>query len=291
MNAKGKSLLVAVAAIVLLLSACGEKTTPGLGSTWTRPADGMLMVYVPEGEFSMGMDADASVEICNQFSSDCNRDLYLAEEPVHTVFLDAYWIDRTEVTNAMYALCVSAGACQPPTATSNKTPPLRYGDAGFADYPITNVDSSNAEAYCAWADARLPTEAEWEKAARGTDGRIYPWGDSAPDCSLLNSAPDFTPCVGDTTQVGSYPSGASPYGALDMAGNVFEWVADWYGEDYYSQSPASNPAGPASGEMRVVRGGAWSLNNLGIRSAQRQVIHPWGIAVTVGFRCARSISP
>ena len=316
MNAKWKTLLIASAGITLLLNACGERiaaipstatatltpaNTPtpnitpiptlGVGSTWTRPVDGMVMVYVPEGEFSMGMDADASMEICNQFSDDCNRDLYLAEEPVHIVFLDAYWIDRTEVTNAMYALCVSAGACQPPTATSNKIPPMRYGDAEFADYPITNVDSAWAETYCAWTGARLPTEAEWEKAARGTDGRIYPWGDSAPDCSLLNSAPNFTPCVGDTTQVGSYPSGASPYGALDMAGNVYEWVSDWHSEDYYSQSPARNPAGPASGEMRVVRGGSWNLNDLGIRSSHRQVIHPWGIAVTVGFRCARSISP
>jgi formylglycine-generating enzyme required for sulfatase activity len=264
---------------------------PGIGSTWTRPADGMAMVYVPAGEFSMGMEADAAWEICKQFASDCKREGFLDEEPVHKVYLDAYWIDRTEVTNAMYALCVSARACQPPKDTPNKIPALRYGNVEFADYPVTNVASSEAEAYCAWAGGRLPTEAEWEKAARGTDGRIYPWGNSSPSCSLLNSSPGFISCVNNTSRVGSYPAGASPYGALDMAGNVYEWVADWYGEDYYSQSPVRNPTGPAGGEMRVVRGGAWHLNDVGVRSAARQAIHPWGIAVTVGFRCARDITP
>jgi serine/threonine-protein kinase len=312
MNAKWKTLLIASAGITLLLNACGERiaaipstatatltpaNTPtpnitpiptlGVGSTWTRPVDGMVMVYVPEGEFSMGMDADAAWEICRQFASDCKRDGFLDEEPVHTVYLDAYWIDQTEVTNGMYAACVSAGACQTPKENS-KTPRSRYGNAAFADYPVGDVDSRDAETYCAWVGGRLPTEAEWEKAARGTDGRIYPWGNSPPSYSLLNSSPGFTACVGDTSMVGSYPSGVSPYGALDMAGNVYEWVADWYGENYYSQSPASNPTGPASGEMRVVRGGAFHLNDVGVRSADRQMIHPWGISVTVGFRCART---
>jgi formylglycine-generating enzyme required for sulfatase activity len=245
------------------------------------------MVYVPEGEFSMGMDADAGWEICKQFSSNCKREGFLDEEPVHSVTLDAYWIDRTEVTNAMYAVCVSAGACQPPQDTPSKIPPMRYGKPEFADYPVSNVASQDVETYCAWAGARLPTEAEWEKAARGTDSRTYPWGNSSPSCSLLNSSPGYTACVGDTSRVGSYPAGASPYGALDMAGNVYEWVADWYGEYYYSQSPASNPTGPDSGEMRIVRGGAWNLNDPGVRSTDRQTIHPWGISVTVGFRCAR----
>jgi formylglycine-generating enzyme required for sulfatase activity len=237
------------------------------------------------------MAADVGWEICKKASSTCRRDGFLDEEPVHTVFLDAFWIDQTEVTNAMYAACVHAGACQPPTDTPNKLPRMRYGNPEFADYPVTNIDSTAAEAYCAWAGGRLPTEAEWEKAARGTDGRLYPWGNDSPICSLSNSSPNFTACLGDTSPVGSIPAGASPYGAFDMAGNVYEWVADWYGEAYYSRSPSNNPTGPDSGEMRLVRGGAFHLNDAGIRSTDRQTIHPWGISATVGFRCARRASP
>jgi serine/threonine-protein kinase len=227
----------------------------------------MLMVYVPEGEFTMGTTDGAS-----------------DEQPVHTVNLDAYWMDRTEVTNGMYALCVQAGACQQPRNTSSPTQTNYYGTSQFADYPVIYVAWNDAQAYCAWADARLPTEAEWEKAARGTDARTYPWGNTVPNTDLLN----FNRNVGDTSAVGKYPSGASPYGALDMAGNVDEWVADWFGETYYGSSPSSNPTGPTSSNFRVYRGGSWHDPEYFARSAYRGGDPPDYYNIVIGFRCALS---
>jgi formylglycine-generating enzyme required for sulfatase activity len=229
-------------------------------------------VVVPAGEFLMGStDADGMA------STD--------EKPQHKVYLDAFLIDRTEVTNAMYAKCEQAGACQAPRATSSAKQPSYYGNPKYDNYPVINVTWNDAQAYCAWAGGRLPTEAEWEKAARGTDGRTYPWGDEPPDPQKANYSDSK---VGDTTPVGVYPPGASPYGALDMAGNVWEWTADWYGDATYASSSAKNPTGPSSGDTRVLRGGSWGDGEDGARAANRFRRYPVNWNDDNGFRCARS---
>jgi formylglycine-generating enzyme required for sulfatase activity len=238
--------------------------TPVAGAIQVSPKDGMEMVYVPAGDFSMGSLAGTS-----------------DEQPVHTITLDAYWIDKTEVTNVMYSQCVQSGPCLKPYNQSN-THFNYYPDPQFANYPVLNLKWSSADKYCTWAGRRLPTEAEWEKAARGTDGRTYPWGNSDPNNSLLN----FNNPVGDALRVGSYLHGASPYGALDMAGNLREWVADWYDALYYATSPQSNPTGPVSGQYKVLRGGSWHSDLYNIRSADRQYSAPDIRDKTVGFRCA-----
>ncbi|HPL80999.1 MAG TPA: bifunctional serine/threonine-protein kinase/formylglycine-generating enzyme family protein, partial [Anaerolineaceae bacterium] len=176
----------------------------GVGSTLVREKDGMEMVYVPEGTFTMGSN---------------NVDY---EKPAREVYLDAYWIDKYEVSNAQYKICVEAGECNEPQSTD------RYNNSNYANHPVVNVDWHQASAYCEWAGGRLPTEAEWEKAARGPNGNKYPWGNDSPSCSLVN----YGGCIDDTTVVGSYPAGASYYGAMDMAGNVWEWVNDWWSGRY-----------------------------------------------------------
>jgi formylglycine-generating enzyme required for sulfatase activity len=218
-------------------------------------------VSVPAGAFNMG---------CASVDTQCRDD----EKPQHTVTLSAFEIDKTEVTQDQYAACVASKACSPPECD---------WDCTKADYPATCVERAQAQSFCAWAGKRLPTEAEWEKAARGTDGRIYPWGNDAPDCSHANLAG-----CGDVAQpVGSHPNGASPYGALDMAGNVVEMVSDWYDATYYATSPASDPAGPSTGTTYGGRGGGYKSEAIWDRASSRDWYDLMDQSAPFGFRCAR----
>jgi serine/threonine-protein kinase len=244
----------------------------------------MTMVFVPAGEFTMGSEIGLQ-----------------DEQPVHTVTLDGFWIDQSEVTNAMYSLCVQSGACDQPSAQ------IYYGDPSYSDHPVVFASWKEAISYCSWVGRRLPTEAEWEKAATWdpitNEKYVYPWGNDF-DCEKGNFddetqldsyvVPGGPNCDGydRTSPVGSFPSGASPYGALDMGGNVWEWVADAFIEtvNYYAISPTSNPQGidPEITEYRVMRGGSWNLDFGFGRSAYRLWFGLDDSYDDVGFRCARS---
>jgi len=195
----------------------------------------------------------------------------------------AFVLDRYEVTNARYQACVRAGACAAPSLQSSNARAHYFDDPAFADYPVIFVSWKQAQAFCAFAGGRLPSEAEWERAAVGSDSpRTYPWGESPPDCAKAN----FAGCVGDTDRVGRRLAGASPYGALDMAGNVWEWTADWYDAGYYSASPGQDPRGPESGRLKVMRGGCWVSGESTLRTTCRKPSLPSSWAPNVGFRCA-----
>ncbi|MFN8411196.1 MAG: SUMF1/EgtB/PvdO family nonheme iron enzyme [Anaerolineales bacterium] len=239
-----------------LSPATGLTITPSIFSD----ANNTPMALVPAGEFIMGSD-----------SGDGD------EKPIHKVELKAFYIDVYEVTKKDYFSCVASQACQLPVGSG-----VSY-DPSEAEYPVGMVTWDMAKAYCEWRDARLPTEAEWEKAARGTDGRTYPWGEAEPSCSLVN----YGDCVHGPVPVGSYPNGISPYGIYDMSGNVFEWVNDYYSDVYYAISPAQDPQGPTNGEYRVIRGGSYDYEPYKIRTTLRFGEPPDSTAYGRGFRCAK----
>jgi len=238
---------------------------------------GVYMRLVPAGEFTMGSDHGKEDEI-----------------PAHLVYLDDFYMDKYEVTNALYKACVEASGCTPLQQAISNT---------YDNYLVIKVDWKQAQDYCEWRGGSLPTEAQWEKAARGTDGRDYPWGNQFVDgsrvnfcdknCSAVWTDPRSDDGYASTAPVGSYESGKSPYGIYDLAGNVWEWVADWYSDTYYQNSPASNPLGPDSGQYRVLRGASWvNVNYAGnIRSANRGRLTPDSIDSTVGFHCAKDANP
>ena len=290
------------------LVACATRGSPtpapvldALGDTRTRPADGMVMVYVPQGEFRMGStweEAKSAQQLCRQYSGGdavavCQASAFANEQPAHTVALDSFWLDRTEVTNSQYGLCVGAGACTPPAESGSYSRATYFADPAFDDYPVIWVDPQQAADYCAWAGGRLPTEAEWEYAARGPESRLFPWGDGFDgrrlnycDAGCATGVRDETLVDGfaDTAPVGSFRTGVSWCGALDMAGNVREWVADWYG--YYTAQSQVNPTGPAVGEERIPKGGCWLDKPDDVRSANRGANAPDYVRHKVGFRCA-----
>jgi len=228
------------------------------------------MILIPSGNFSMG-------------SSNGDSD----EKPIHSIYLDEYYIDKYEVTNARYKACVNSRVCIPPLNSGSYTRTSYYGNSQYDDYPVVYVDWNMAKTYCEWRDARLPTEAEWEKAARGTDSRTYPWGRDI-DCQKANYYGGDNGCVGGTSKVGIYDAGISPYGLYDMAGNVWEWVADRYSSIYYASSPRSNPLGPDLGQSRVLRSGSWNRGEYDNRISNRLKYDPDYNNFDIGFRCARS---
>lgn len=246
-----------------------ESTSPpaelGVGSTTLSEKDGMTLVYVPGGEFTMGNDSG-----------------WEEEKPAHTVDLDAYWIDQTEVTNEMYARCVQQGSCSFPSNTSH------FEDPNYADHPVVYVSWSDANQYCAWAGRRLPTEAEWEKAARGMEGRVFPWGDTI-DCSIANYWGEENGCIDNTTPVGNYPAGAGPYGALDLTGNVLEWVSSLFA--MYPYDATDGREDPDAGGPRVLRGGSWNVTAEFARGSRRDWYMPSVKRNYVGFRCATNAAP
>jgi eukaryotic-like serine/threonine-protein kinase len=276
-----KKLFPIIISLVLVLSACGTPganaqptaiavptaipevvtTNPTLapkagdsGSERTTAGDGMVQISIPGGKFQMG-----------GFDGDAQKD----EHPTHGVTISPFWIDKVEVTNGMYQLCVLAGACQAPRDIKSATHDNYFANKDFADYPVIFVSWQDAANYCKWAGRRLPTEAEWEYAARGsTDFRRYPWGDQSPDNNLAN----YDNQARDTTRVGSYPKGTSPFGVLDMSGNVWEWVSDYYNAEYYNQSGEQNPSGPGIGTAnapKVIRGGSWADGFKEVRVSNR----------------------
>ena len=228
-------------------------------------AEDRSMVLVPAGEFTMGSwagDAD--------------------ERPVHRVYLNAFLMDKYQVSVGYYATFLEA--------TSQAAPPDWdiMNKPRHQKRPVVNVDWADADAYCRWAGKRLPTEAEREKATRGADGRIYPWGNELPTGLHATMMKEKWSNHWALSPVGMFEGGKSPYGIYDMAGNVWEWVSDWYAADYYKTGPLENPTGPPTGDYKVIRGGSWGSGPEGLRAAEREIHLPSFRGSGTGFRCAKT---
>ena len=237
--------------------------SPALGSKKISEIDNMVSVFIPAGTFLMGSSDEQSLEI---------------ERPQRQIYLDEYWIDQVPVTNAMYRRCMQSGVCEQPASIY---PEINAPE--FNEYPVVYITWYAADEYCHWVGGKLPSEAMWEKAARGTDGRLYPWGNQKPEAYLLN----FNNNIGSPSIVGSYPEGASPYGVLDMAGNVREWMDDWFSESYFFDVPEENPTGPENGTYKALRGGSFSDGRDIVRSTTRLMHVPDSPGINRGFRCVR----
>ncbi len=257
--------------------------------TRINPNDQAVLVVIPAGKFTMGSN------------SEVDPYFWGAESPRHEVILDEYMIYQTEVTNAMYQRCATEKKCPLPNQYKNRLIDDYYSNPQYANYPVIYVNWVSAQSYCQWAGGRLPTEAEWEKAARGDqDSRLFPWGNTAAlasqanfcDSTCAQTQEDRTKNDGfqNTASVGSFPLGASPFGVLDMAGNVWEWVSDWFQPTYSSKS-VENPIGPASSKYKTIRGGSWNNPSAGVRIVQRDGVKPDLSLDTLGFRCVMEVEP
>ncbi len=285
MNLRRHSVLfIGTLTIVLLaLISCNERMdSPIVGTlpieTLTTDKDSAVMVYVPAGEFLMGT-SDADIEQYKVLFPLRKISRFDNERPQRTVFVDAFYIDRTEVTNRQYKRFLAETGYEPQHY-------LDYLPYNAPDLPAAVLEWEDAIAYAEWAGKRLPTEAEWEKAARGTDGRFWPWGNEWDATKLSgNDGTGLKDGYKETAPVAQFPQGASPYGALDMAGNLWEWVSDWYDADYYRKNPSNvNPLGPETGDGHVLKGGGWAENLDFTRCASRLGGNPGSLLR--GFRCA-----
>ena len=291
-------------------------TSTELTDNQVRAEDGMVMVYVPGGEFEMGTSSEQKeliIQECLDLSDGapaCRQEVCLAGPP-HSVFLDSFWIDQTEVTNAMFTVFLNQQGNQTENGIQWLEPGaghrgivyghIRENDGtfstrdGYEDHPVIEVSWYGAAAYCDWVGGRLPTEAEWEYAARGPDANIYPWGNTFDGersnfcdkmCSYKWRDTNFNDGAVQWASVGRYPSGASWIGALDMAGNVHEWVNDWWSEDYDAHPLVNNPEGPDSGTLRISRGGSWFDRSYRMSATCRKGLTSLSARMHwVGFRC------
>ena len=233
------------------------------------PDTGMMLV--PAGPFYQG---------CNvTIDSQCNAD----EHPGRCVTLSAFEIDETEVTQSAYSACVEAGSCAAQQMLLGACPELPMN---VPHQPVVCVNWDQSGAFCRFIGKRLPTEAEWEKAARGVDARLYPWGNQAPTCTLAN----YSACTGTVKDVGTTSGDVSPYGVKDMAGNVVEWTNDWYGDDYYATAPDQDPPGASTGADRICRGSSYADDTAYMRTSARGNVTPDAFEGNLGFRCAKSIN-
>ncbi|MHC1784997.1 MAG: formylglycine-generating enzyme family protein [Anaerolineaceae bacterium] len=281
MTAESLAVLVAAATQTALAPTATQIPTPtpepAVGTVQVSPIDGMEMVYIPMGSFWMGaQDTDTLAQF--------------QEKPLHEVMVSGFWMDRELITNGMYMRCVESGRCTAPVGHDDIN--TNYGKGEYLNYPTVYISWDQADVYCHAVGRRLPTEAEWEKAARGTDGRIYPWGDNPPDGELAN----FNDAFSGVQAIGRYLKGASPYGVLDMAGNAREWVHDWFSETYYGESAAIavpvDPTGPEEGSEKVLRGGSFTDAEIYLRTTSRLKHVPYSPGDNRGFRCAFSdVSP
>ena len=229
------------------------------------------MIYIPSGNFQMGCDP------AHNGGYSCPED----ELPLHSMMLDAFYIDKYEVTNTQYAACVAAGGCNDLRDYTSETRISYFNNPDFGDYPVVRADLNSALMYCLWLGKEIPTEAQWEKAARGsTDTRPYPWGNQTPTCAFGN----FMNCNGDTMSVGSYPAGMSPYGVMDMTGNAMEWTRDAPYSYANHLFIAPYPLGPTTA---MIRGGEWRDDTDAIRVTIRRQGHI--IGSLLGFRCVASV--
>ena len=269
LGGKNKPLTVTSTAPVPVQASASPAVVTQQPPVVSTEVSGGEQVLIPAGEFNMGSEGGDPDEL-----------------PIHVVKLDAYYMDKYEVTNAMYKDCLNAGVCNPPTSLGSATQKNYFENPTYAQYPVIYMNWDMANEFCQWRGMRLPTEAEWEKGARGTDNRTYPWGEGI-DCSKAN----YGSCSNDTTPIGKYEFGKSPYGLYDMAGNVWEWVSDLYSPDFYALSPFENPIGAATGDSHALRGGSFGAIEKSARVSARGAYFPEDYYVRVGFRCAKNAIP